>query len=166
MQFLQFSILSKNVLFTKLLSHAKGNALTWTRPPLSPFGRSRPAGQRFFHFCPQNVSRKCSPKPAGRTASRVGSIRDTTGTPQGHHRDTTGTPPGHHKDTTGTPPGHYRDTGTPPGHHRDTTGTPPGHHRDTTGTPTGTRRGHGEDQEQERRGEERRGGHGPGARAR
>ena len=52
-QFLQFSILSKSVFFAELLSDAKGNALTWTRPPLSLFGRSRPAGRPtfFVFFC-------------------------------------------------------------------------------------------------------------------
>ena len=119
--------------FTKLPSHAKGNALTWTRPPLSPFGRSRPAGRPTFFpfFSPECFSKVFTEagRPDGQPGGEhPGHYRDTTRTPPGHHRDTTGTPPSHHRDTTRTPPGHYRDTtGTPPG-------TPPGH-RDTTGTP-------------------------------
>ena len=59
--------------FTKLLSQMIGYALHWAPPPLSPFGRSRPAGRPAFFafFAPQNVSRTFSPKPAGRPAGRL-----------------------------------------------------------------------------------------------
>ena len=73
---MQFSILSKSVFLSKLLSHAKGNGLTWTPPPLSDFGRSRPASWPavFSFFCTPacfpNVF--CRNRPARRLAARPG----------------------------------------------------------------------------------------------
>ena len=66
LQLLQFSLLSKSVFLSKLLSQAVCFASLWAPPPLSPFGRSRPTGRPAFFpfFAPQKVSQVFSQKSA------------------------------------------------------------------------------------------------------